>query len=141
MANVAISNVPGSPVPLYLAGAKMLDYYPVSIVVHGVALNITVQSYMGQLCFGLIACRRAVPDVRDIALQMQRAFDAFGQLPLPEAAAPVAAAIEAPRAKTARPPRVAAPRQGAGERLGPSCAWWPKAPVRARAARQAKVAV
>jgi diacylglycerol O-acyltransferase len=34
--------------------------YPLSIVVHGVALNITVQSYRGQLCFGLIACRRAV---------------------------------------------------------------------------------
>ena len=64
--NVAISNVPGAQVPLYLAGAKMLDYYPVSIAAHGVALNITVQSYMGQLCFGLIACRRAVPDVREI---------------------------------------------------------------------------
>ena len=83
VSNVAISNVPGSPQPLYLAGAKMLDYYPVSIVVHGVALNITVQSYMGQLCFGLIACRRAVPDVRDIAQQMKRAFDSFAQLPLP----------------------------------------------------------
>ena len=91
MANVAISNVPGSPMPLYLAGAKMLDYYPVSIAAHGVALNITVQSYMGQLCFGLIACRRAVPDVRDIATQMKRAFDTFRQLPLPEGAAAVAA--------------------------------------------------
>jgi hypothetical protein len=65
----------------------MLDYYPVSIAAHGVALNITVQSYMGQLCFGLIACRRAVPDVRDITVAMLRAFDSFKQLPLPEAAA------------------------------------------------------
>jgi WS/DGAT/MGAT family acyltransferase len=81
--NVAISNVPGSPVPLYLAGAKMLDYLPVSIVIHGVALNITVQSYMGQLCFGLLACRRAVPDVHEITAQMQRAFELLKQLPLP----------------------------------------------------------
>ena len=108
MVNVAISNVPGSPLPLYMAGAKMLDYYPVSIAAHGVALNITVQSYMGQLCFGLIACRRAVPDVRDLATQMQRAFEALRQLPLPAAVesagpaalAPVDTAAAAPAAKS-----------------------------------------
>ena len=48
LANVAISNVPGSPVPLYLAGAKVRHYYPVSIPAHGVAFNITVQSYDGE---------------------------------------------------------------------------------------------
>ncbi len=96
--NVAISNVPGVQVPLYLAGAKMLDYYPVSIAAHGVALNITVQSYLGQLCFGLIACRRAVPDVRDITVQMQRAFDQFAQLPLPQAALAIAAPDAGPTA-------------------------------------------
>ncbi len=85
VANVTISNVPGAQVPVYLAGAKMLDYYPLSIVVHGVALNITVQSYMGQLCFGLIACRRAVPDVRELAGQMQAAFETLRKLvPAPE---------------------------------------------------------
>ncbi len=102
VANVAISNVPGSAQPLYMAGAKMLDYYPVSIAIHGVALNITVQSYMGQLCFGLIACRRAVPDVRDIAAQMHRAFERFAQLPLPGAAAE---ALPEPAARPAAPAR------------------------------------
>ncbi|MDM0106715.1 wax ester/triacylglycerol synthase family O-acyltransferase [Variovorax sp. J22R24] len=67
VANVVISNVPGAPVPLYFAGAKLLTYYPVSIPSHGMALNMTVQSYNGMLDFGLIACRRAVPDVDDIA--------------------------------------------------------------------------
>ncbi|NRF68857.1 wax ester/triacylglycerol synthase family O-acyltransferase [Aquincola sp. S2] len=86
-ANVTISNVPGTPVPVYLAGAKMLDHLPVSIVVHGVALNITVQSYMGQLCFGLIACRRAVPDIDELGKQLQRAFETMLKLPLPEAKA------------------------------------------------------
>jgi hypothetical protein len=140
ISNVAISNVPGSPVPLYLAGAKMLDYYPVSIVIHGVALNITVQSYMGQLCFGLIACRRAVPDVRDIALQMQRALDTLRQLPQPEAAKPAAAAIEVPRAKTPRP-RLAAAAKMPPPKSRPKLRVVAKAPVHARAARQAKVAV
>ncbi|MES2257211.1 MAG: wax ester/triacylglycerol synthase family O-acyltransferase [Pseudomonadota bacterium] len=67
VANVVVSNVPGPRVPLFLAGARMLSNYPVSIVTHGLALNVTLQSYNGMLDFGLIACRRAVPDVRDFA--------------------------------------------------------------------------
>ena len=140
VANVAISNVPGSPLPLYMAGAKMLDYYPVSIAAHGVALNITVQSYMGQLCFGLIACRRAVPDLRDIATQMKRAFDTFRQLPLPEAAAP-AAEVKAIAVRAAKKPRAAAPAKPA-PKPRPKLRVVAKAPpARPRAARQAKVAV
>lgn len=65
--NLVISNVPGPRVPLYLAGAKMLSYFPVSIVVHGIALNITVHSYNGHLDFGLIACAKAVPDLALLA--------------------------------------------------------------------------
>lgn len=60
LANVAISNVPGPPIPLYLAGAKLNHYYPVSIVTHGLAINFTVQSYAGQLEFGLTACKDIV---------------------------------------------------------------------------------
>ena len=71
--NLAISNVPGPRMPLYLAGAKMLTYYPVSIVVHGVALNVTVQSYNGAVDFGLIACRKAMPDLPELAKYMQAA--------------------------------------------------------------------
>lgn len=59
-ANVCISNVPGLPTPLYMAGARMINYYPVSIPNHGMALNITVQSYAGLMEFGLTACRRAL---------------------------------------------------------------------------------
>ena len=73
LANVCISNVPGPRMPLYLAGARMATNFPVSIVVHGLALNITVQSYNGMLDFGLIACRRALPDVRDLSQLMRQA--------------------------------------------------------------------
>ena len=55
VANVVISNVPGPPVQLYMAGARMLTNYPTSIVVHGLALNITVQSYGPSLDFGRMA--------------------------------------------------------------------------------------
>jgi len=63
MANVTISNVPGPNVALYFAGAKVLAYYPVSAVVNGQGLNMTVMSYRGNLYFGLIACRQLVPDL------------------------------------------------------------------------------
>ncbi len=66
-ANLVISNVPGPREPLYLAGARMLSYYPASIVAHGLALNITVESYVDDVFFGLTACRRAVPDVDALA--------------------------------------------------------------------------
>jgi diacylglycerol O-acyltransferase / wax synthase len=75
VANVVISNVPGPPVTLYLAGARMLTNYPTSIVVHGLALNITVQSYDRNLDFGLMADGAAMPDVRELADAMAIAFD------------------------------------------------------------------
>ena len=104
LTNVAISNVPGSKVPVYLVGAKMTDYYPLSIVVHGVALNITVQSHVDQLCFGLIACRRAVPDVHEIGHQLQRAMATLRSL----AAAAAAPALAAPEKKAVAEPAATA---------------------------------
>lgn len=58
--NVLISNVPGPGQNLYMAGARMVHYFPVSIPYHGSALNITVHSYAGLLEFGLTACRRVL---------------------------------------------------------------------------------
>jgi WS/DGAT/MGAT family acyltransferase len=75
VANVVISNVPGPSVPLYMARARMLSNYPTSIVVHGVALNITVQSYADHMDFGLMADAQAMPDVRLLADALRVAFD------------------------------------------------------------------
>jgi diacylglycerol O-acyltransferase len=61
--NTIISNVPGPNIPVYLAGAELLGYYPVSIVTNGLGLNITVIGYNHQLHFGLIAAREVVPDL------------------------------------------------------------------------------
>ena len=80
--NVTISNVPGPPVPLFCAGARILAMWPVSIPVHGIALNITVQSYQGDLDFGLTACRKAVPDIADLADLFEPALEALKQAAL-----------------------------------------------------------
>lgn len=52
---------------MYCAGAPATHYFPVSIPYHGCALNITVQSYLDQLDFGLVACSETVPDAQRIA--------------------------------------------------------------------------
>ena len=52
--------------PLYAAGAKLLHCYPVSTIVDGQGLNITVQSYQDSLDWGLVACQELVPDVADL---------------------------------------------------------------------------
>ncbi len=61
--NVAISNVPGPQVPLYSTGARVMAGYPVSVVMDGAALNMTVMSYNGHLDFGIVSCREVVPDL------------------------------------------------------------------------------
>jgi diacylglycerol O-acyltransferase / wax synthase len=74
LAAVAVSNVPGPPMTLYVAGARVVHYWPASIVVHGVALNITVQSYADWLDIGLTACRQAVPDLRTFKRHLVQSF-------------------------------------------------------------------
>ena len=61
--NLVISNVPGPRDPLYCAGAQLQANFPVSVVIDGVGLNITVMSYRDHIDFGIIADRDQVDDV------------------------------------------------------------------------------
>jgi diacylglycerol O-acyltransferase len=61
-ANVIISNVPGSRTPQYFAGARVLANYPVSTIVDGIALNITLFSYLDSLNIGITVDSEQVPD-------------------------------------------------------------------------------
>jgi WS/DGAT/MGAT family acyltransferase len=88
--NVVVSNVPGLPHPVTLRGARMVAEYPMSIVTHGAALNITVMGIEDALDFGLVACARAVPDLDRLRDGLVESFRE-----LEKAAAPV----EAPRAR------------------------------------------
>jgi len=75
LANVVISNIPGPQVPLYAAGARMLTFWPMSIVEHGVGLNITVMSYAGAMGFGFTTARSAVADARQLSQSLVAAFN------------------------------------------------------------------
>jgi len=77
LANLVVSNVPGPPMQLFLAGAQLKHYYPVSIVTHGLALNITLQSYCGFLDFGLISAKDVVPRPDTLARALVKALEAL----------------------------------------------------------------
>ena len=94
VANVVISNVPGPQVPLYLAGAQMLTNYPTSIAVHGLALNVTVQTYNQSLDIGLMACGEALPETGELAAYVDAAFMEFQALPVAEAEPAPAPAVK-----------------------------------------------
>lgn len=64
--NMVISNIPGPNFPLYLAGARLEGHYPVSAIVEGMAVNITLHSYFGNLCFGIVTDREIVPDTWEL---------------------------------------------------------------------------
>lgn len=96
VANLVISNVPGPPVPLYMAGAKMKSYFPVSIVTHGMALNITIHSYAGSLDYGLIAAKDQVPDLKQFVKGLESAHREL--MAVARAAQPVETATKAKRA-------------------------------------------
>jgi diacylglycerol O-acyltransferase len=71
MWNVVVSNIAGSPVPLYFGGARLRQLYPLGPVQQGAGLNITVLSTDGRLCFGALACTDLVPDVEEIASEFE----------------------------------------------------------------------
>jgi hypothetical protein len=112
--NVIISNVPGPPFPLYLAGAQLELLCPLGPVMEGAALNITVISYMDRLDVGLIACREVVPDLWDLAEGFHDALEE-----LTDAAGTRQPVIEVAEPAFAAPGRANDPGAVTGPRLTP----------------------
>jgi WS/DGAT/MGAT family acyltransferase len=126
VANLVVSNIPGPPMPMYLAGARMRTNFPVSIVTHGMALNVTVQSYDGALYFGIVACRRAMPDIDLFVACMDAAHQEL---------LAAAQAIGVPAA-----PKKRAPRKSTRKAEAPMVHKVPAKPALKRRARVAEVA-
>ena len=154
-ANVAISNVAGAPFPMYFAGALVTCYYPVSIASHGTALNVTVQSYNGRMDYGLIACRRAVPDITEIGDYMLAEHKLLMELTQKHPAVAGAAPAPVPPKTVAEPsdeaeaeteteteakPAAAARKNPAARKKAPVKVAAKKAPAKAPVKAAAKVA-
>jgi len=78
--NITISNVPGPRETLYFEGAKLEAMYPVSLITHGGALNITCLSYADSLNFGYTGCRDTLPSMQRLAVYTGEALEELEQL-------------------------------------------------------------
>jgi WS/DGAT/MGAT family acyltransferase len=78
--NVVVSNVRGTPIPLYTAGARIECMYPLSLLAPGQGLNVTVVSYMGRVDFGFTADPDLVPDVWQLASGIPTALEELEQV-------------------------------------------------------------
>jgi diacylglycerol O-acyltransferase len=71
--NLVVSNVPGPPLPLYLAGARVVSLLPLGPPIEGAGLNVTVLSYINRIDWGFIACRELAPHLSELAHAVQAA--------------------------------------------------------------------
>jgi diacylglycerol O-acyltransferase / wax synthase len=64
--NLVVSNVPGPPVPLSIAGARIVALYSMGPILEGIGLNVTVWSYVDSMNFGVVSCPEFAPDLWDL---------------------------------------------------------------------------
>jgi WS/DGAT/MGAT family acyltransferase len=67
IANLMISNVRGPDFPLYIAGGRVTQMFPMGPLIEGMGLNITVVSYLDLVSFGFLACPDLLPDIEQLA--------------------------------------------------------------------------
>ena len=75
--NTLVSNVPGPPFPLYIAGARVTGVYSTSVIMETMGLNITLFSYLGRIDIGLHVDPDLVPDPWRIAQEFPGALAAL----------------------------------------------------------------
>jgi WS/DGAT/MGAT family acyltransferase len=94
--NVVVTNVPGSPVPLYLAGARMLSLTGMAGIYDGAALTMVITSYAGQVYIGITSAPDLLPDADHLTACIRESVEdlvrAAGQQP--PARMPAARAME-----------------------------------------------
>ena len=136
ISNVAISNVPGAPIPLYIEGAKVVANYPMGPVPNGVGLNITMMSYVDRLDFCVQSCRDKIPDPWLLVEQIEAASAELLTL-IPEAEGKAGGRKKTTSRKTPARKTRAQVKQGSAAKKAPAKK---KAPVKKNAAVKKKAA-
>jgi WS/DGAT/MGAT family acyltransferase len=99
--NLTITNVPGPPMPLYLAGARIRQQFGMAPILDGLGLTIVVLSYAGRLSLGLTSCYSVIPDAGRLGLCLEQALQ---DLEAAAAGAPAKRARAAPAAVARKEP-------------------------------------
>lgn len=76
--NATSASIPGPTMPLYLAGAPVLEVFPVLPLIANAPLGVGALSYAGALTLGIVADRDAYPDLNVLAAGMRDDLHAFG---------------------------------------------------------------
>jgi len=61
--SVTTTDARGPPAPVYLAGARVLEVFPVLPLIASVSLGVGALSYAGQLNISVVAVRLTAPDL------------------------------------------------------------------------------
>ncbi|MEZ5502244.1 MAG: wax ester/triacylglycerol synthase family O-acyltransferase [Halioglobus sp.] len=133
--STVISNVPGPRQPMYWNGAMLNGIYPASIVTEGVALNITLVTYDRNVDFGIIACRRTMPQVQRLIDYMEESLTDL------EVAAGITSPGRKPAARAkpgARTKRKAAGTAATAAKVGAKTKTKPKTKAKTRAKTKSK---
>lgn len=118
MFNVTVSNVPGPTKPLYYRGARLEASYPISLISHGIGLNITCQSYADVIAFAFVGCRDTLPHLQNVAVYTADALAELEQAIAAAADRPARdkPARKSPGRKTGKPPKKAARKAAKGSK-------------------------
>jgi hypothetical protein len=106
--NLVVTNVPGPQFPLYLLGRRLRSLYPVVPLARRQGLGIAVMSYNGHLGFGLLGDYDALPDLDEIALDLEHSIRRLAR----------AAGVSKPRAPRRKPAGTKPARAAQGKRAG-----------------------
>ena len=99
--NLFISNVPGAQVPLYLAGAQLVQQHGMAPLANNMGLFVATPSYNGRIAFSIIGERSIMPDIAFFRECIDESFaDLMAAVPRPEK----------PKAPTAKPKPAAKPK-------------------------------
>ena len=135
LVNVTVSNVRGPEQPLYMAGAKLQMFMPLSIIIDGIGLNLTGLSYNGTLWVCFVSCRKMLPDPAVFVKCLAESFDELVAAAVGKKDAPVAVRSAAKRTRRTDAARGDAEKPAAGLPAGKKTT--PKTAVKKRAVGEA----
>ena len=95
MYNCVVTNVPGPPIPIYFAGAKLITQYGFAPLLDGVTLAHPIFSYCDGITISFVADRKIMPDPASYAQCLQESFDVL--MAAAEKALEVAPAVDRPK--------------------------------------------
>jgi hypothetical protein len=98
-----VTNVPGPPVPIYSAGARLESMMGLLCLTDGLGLGHVVQSYVKEATIAFTACRKLLPDPEFYAECIQTSFEELRDAAKAKAAIPAAKATAKPSAKPRKP--------------------------------------